>query len=98
MPRSKGYIELYNRPRKMRMIKEIVVPLTFVVLLLPRGVFAQDQPMKVKGNHELGETVEQFFAEGQEKEVLTACMAGDFKSVNKSSRRQLCQTLEVFAG
>jgi hypothetical protein len=78
------------------MIKEIVGLLTFVVLSLPSGVFAQDQPMKVKGGHELGETAEQFFAEGHEKEVLSACMAGDFKSVNKSSRRQLKQFCSEF--
>lgn len=49
------------------------------------------KPIKVKGGHELGETAEQFFAEGHEKEALAACAVGDFKSVNKSSRRQLKQ-------
>lgn len=77
-------------------MKKIIGPLTFVVLLLPGGVLAQEQPVKVKGGHELGETAEQFFAEGHEKELLGACIAGDFKSVNKSSRRQLKQYCSEF--
>jgi hypothetical protein len=55
-------------------------------LLLSAVVRAQDVPMKVKGGHQLGETAEQFFAEGHEKGALAACAAGDFKSLNKSSR------------
>ena len=78
------------------MMKEIIGLLTVVALWLPGGVLAQEQPLKVKGGHELGETAEQFFAEGHEKEVLSACAAGDFKSVNKSSRRQLKQFCSEF--
>jgi len=59
------------------------------MLSLASSVLAQELPMKVKGGHQLGETAEQFFAEGHEKEVLSACAAGDFKSVNKSDKRQL---------
>jgi hypothetical protein len=70
------------------MRKEIIGPFTLAVLALASGVPAQEQPMKVKGGHQLGETAEQFFAEGHEKEVLSACAAGDFKSVNRSTKRQ----------
>jgi hypothetical protein len=54
--------------------------------LLAAGVSAQDQPMKVKGGHQLGETAEQFFSEGQEKEALNACATGHFKGVDKIFR------------
>jgi hypothetical protein len=72
------------------------------VLLLAADVLAQrpqlqDQNIKVKGGHELGETAEQFFAEGYEKEMLGACATGDFKSVNKSNRRQLKEYCAAFA-
>jgi hypothetical protein len=43
----------------------------------------------VKGGHLLGETAEQFFAEGQEKDALGACATGDFKSLNKAIRSQV---------
>ena len=69
------------------MTKELIGLLTLAVLALASGVPAQEQPMNVKGGHPLGETAEQFFAEGHEKEVLSAC-AGDFKSVNRSIKRQ----------
>jgi len=78
------------------MTKEMIGLLIFVVLSLPKGVLAQELPVKVKGGHELGETAEQFFAEGHEKDVLSACAAGDFKSVNRSSRRQLKQFCSEF--
>jgi hypothetical protein len=67
-------------------------PLIFlacVLLALTGGALAQDQLMKVKGGHQLGETAAQFFAEGYEKHALGACTTGDFKSVDKSSKRQL---------
>lgn len=79
-------------------MKEIIGLLTFVVLSIPSSVLPQEQPLKVKGGHELGETAEQFFAEGRERDVLSACAQGDFKSVNKSSRRQLKQFCSEFAG
>ena len=53
------------------------------------GVPGQEQPMKVKGGHQLGETAEQFFAEGQEKEALSACATGHFKSLDKLIRPQV---------
>jgi hypothetical protein len=70
----------------MRM--EIIGLLILAVLTLASGVPAQEQPMKVKGGHELGEPAEQFFAEGQEKELRSECVAGDFKNVNKLIKRQ----------
>ena len=45
--------------------------------------------LKVKGGHQLGETFEQFFSEGFEKQALTACASGDYKGVEKFSRREL---------
>jgi hypothetical protein len=67
---------------------EIVGLLTLAVLSLASGVLAQQQPIMVKGGHQLGETAEQFFAEGHEKEMLSACAVGDFKSLNQSDKRQ----------
>lgn len=58
-------------------------------LSLATGLLAQELMMKVKGGHQLGETAEQFFAEGYEKAALSACAAGDFKGVNKSNKREL---------
>ena len=73
-----------------------VGPVTLAVLSLAWSVLAQEQPLKVKGGHELGETAEQFFAEGQEKMALSACAARDFKSVDRSNRRlakKICSDL-----
>lgn len=69
------------------MRKKTIGLLTLAVLSLAGGLLAQQQPMKVKGGHQLGETSEQFFAEAHEKEMLSACAAGDFKSVNGSDKR-----------
>ena len=66
----------------------IIGLLTLATLSLTSRVLAQEQPMKVKGGHGLGETAGQFFAEGQEKEMLSACAAGGFKSLLKSDRAQ----------
>jgi len=57
---------------------------------------AQEQPMKLKGGHLLGETAEQFFAEGYEKGAFIACKAEDFKSLDLPGKRELkdyCQKL-----
>jgi len=65
-------------------------------LLGAGGLCAQDLPMKVKGGHELGETAEQFFAEGNERDLLSACASGDFKSLKKATKRlakQYCSDL-----
>src|ERR1019366_9536304 len=70
---------------------EIIGLLTLAVLSLDSGVLAQELPMKVKGGHQLGETAQQFFAEGHEKEMLSACAAGNFKELNKSGKRQAKQ-------
>src|ERR1017187_1984070 len=78
------------------MRKESIGPLILALLSFASGVIAQDEPMKVKGGHELGETAEQFFAEGYEKKMLSACATGDFKSLNKPNRRlakQYCAEL-----
>ncbi len=69
------------------MRKEIIGLLTLAVLALASDIRAQDQPMKVKGGHQLGEPAEQFFAEGEEKEVLSACSARDFKSLKNTIKR-----------
>jgi hypothetical protein len=67
------------------------------LLMLARCVSAaQEEPMKVKGGHQLGETAEQFFAEGDEKQVLSACSARDFKKLNKTVQhhaRQYCDDI-----
>jgi hypothetical protein len=71
------------------MRKEIVGLMVLAAFSLARGVLAQEQLLKVKGGHQLGETADQFFAEGYEKEVLSACATGDFKGVTKSTKQQL---------
>ena len=68
------------------------------VLLFASCVFAQEEGLKVKGGHQLGETAEQFFAEGHEKEALSACATGDFKSLNKPDRRLAKQYCAELAG
>ena len=70
------------------MRKEMIGLLIVAMLSLSSDVLAQELPMRVKGGHQLGETAEQFFAEGHEKDVLSACATGDFKSVNSSGKRQ----------
>jgi hypothetical protein len=76
--------------------KRISVVAITGVLFLAADVLPQEQ-MKVKGGHELGESAEQFFAEGHEKEALDACPTGNFKSIiNKLSRpalKQYCSQL-----
>jgi hypothetical protein len=68
--------------------KEMVGLLALCALSLATGALAQELPMKVKGGHQLGETAEQFFAEGREKVVLSACATGNFKIMDKSDRRE----------
>jgi len=79
------------------MRREIIGRLTFAVIALATCAHGQDQPLKVKGGHQLGETAEQFFAEGQEKEALTACATGNFKSVDKSIRRDVKKSCDELA-
>lgn len=57
-------------------------------LFLATAGSSSAQMLKVAG-HELGESAEQFFAEGTEKRALDACAIGDFKSIDKPSRRVL---------
>jgi len=77
--------------------KEIIGLLTLAMFALATDLPAQELPMKVKGGHELGETAEQFFAEGQEKEALSACATGNFKSLNKSIRGQVKKDCDELA-
>ena len=71
--------------RETKMGKEMIgVALAF--LSLASGAAAQnqsaatqDEPMKLKGGHVLGETAEQFFAEGHEKEALERMHGGRFQ-------------------
>jgi hypothetical protein len=78
----------HGRQKETTMGKEIIGLLTVAMLSVVSGVLAQELPMKVKGGHQLGETAEQFFAEGREQEVLSACATGNLKILNKSDRRQ----------
>ena len=59
------------------------------MLLCANSVRAQEKPLQVKGGHQMGETAEQFFSEGYEKQALAACASGDFRGVNKSNKREL---------
>ncbi len=66
----------------------LAVVLAFAGLVGANGTGrAQDLPMKVKGGHELGETAEQFFSEGHEKDLFRECASGDFKALNKQTKR-----------
>jgi hypothetical protein len=71
--------------------------LALAVFALAAFLPAQDQMLKVKGGHQLGETSEQFFSEGQEKEALSACAATDFKKVEKIFRAKLKKDCEDLA-
>jgi hypothetical protein len=74
-----------------------LIVLACALLPISAGIRAQEGPVKVKGGHVLGETAEQFFAEGHEKEALNECAAKDFKRLSKSNKRlgkQLCAQLE----
>lgn len=77
--------------------KTIFVVAIVAVLFLAADVLPQEQLMKVKGGHELGESAEQFFAEGHEKEALDACANGKFKSVvsklTRTAFKQYCSQL-----
>jgi hypothetical protein len=66
-----------------------------VSLALAWGAAAQDVPMKVKGGHQLGETSEQFFNEGHEKEMIEKCSSSDLRTVNKDKRiaKKYCDDL-----
>ena len=70
-----------------KMAKNILLPLALANLFLACTALAQTLPMKVKGGHLLGETAEQFFGEGREKELFTACAAKDYKSVTEVDKR-----------
>jgi hypothetical protein len=67
---------------------QIAGRLAITLLLVAGSALAQEPPMKVKGGHQLGETGDQFFAEGREKEVLNACATGDLKILTKPEKRE----------
>lgn len=71
------------------MSRPTIALFAFAALWFPVATPGQDSMLKVKGGHQLGETSEQFFSEGFEKQALTACAAGDYKSVEKFSRREI---------
>jgi hypothetical protein len=77
------------------MLRNELIGAVLAVLSLVSGVLAQEQPMKVKGGHLLGETSEQFFAEGHEGEAGRECAAGDFKSLKleKKIAKKYCGEL-----
>ena len=73
-----------------------MIGVTLAFLSLASAAPAQDQPIKLKGGHVLGESAEQFFGEGYEKAAFSACQTGDYKSLNLPSKRKLkgyCQGL-----
>jgi hypothetical protein len=66
-----------------------MIGVALALLSLASAAPAQDQPIRLKGGHVLGESAEQFFGEGYEKAAFSACQAGDFKSLNLPSKRKL---------
>src|SRR5580704_1093940 len=73
-----------------------MIGVTLAFLSLASAAPAQDQAIKLKGGHTLGETAERFFGEGYEKAAFSACQAGDLKSLNLPTKRHLkdyCQDL-----
>lgn len=81
-------------------MKRRVAFLPILLLVFPLRVLAQapdaNQPLKLKGGHVLGETAQQFFAEGYEKDAINACKSGDFKSLalpNKRALKDYCRDL-----
>ena len=57
------------------------------ILLIVCGAFGQTSPVNVKGGHVLGEKAQQFFNEGREKDLLSACAAKDYKSITEVDKR-----------
>jgi hypothetical protein len=78
--------------------KRISVVAIAGVLFLAGDALSQEQVLKVKGGHELGESAEQFFAEGHEKEALDACATVKSRRVDKGSRRVLQQYCSQLTG
>ena len=93
-PNARG---LYS-VRAMTMRPAITAATIFAWLCLPASLAAQQDLTKVKGGHQLGETAEQFFAEGYEKDVLHACAVGDLKGANRPTRRELKKYCNELAG
>lgn len=78
------------------MKKQIIAVFALAVLSLPAGLLAQEEPLNVKGGHQLGETAEQFFSEGREKDAMTACSPNALKGLDRSTKRkakEICEDL-----
>ena len=71
------------------MSRPMIALFAFMALWFPSATPSQDSMLKVKGGHQLGESSDQFFGEGFEKQALTACAAGDYKGVEKWNKREL---------
>jgi hypothetical protein len=77
------------------MLKEIIPVVQLAALLAIASGFsagplpAQESMLKVKGGHELGETAQQFFSEGFEKQALAACTSGDYRGIDKGNKREM---------
>ncbi len=85
-PRIRARIRM-TKDTTIQLMREITGLLALAVLLTPGATPGQTLPMKVKGGHVLGETAEQFFGEGREKDLLSACAAKDYKSVTEVDKR-----------
>ncbi|MGA7922011.1 MAG: hypothetical protein WCA38_20295 [Candidatus Acidiferrales bacterium] len=78
------------------MKKRTTAVMVLAALLIPAGLQAQEDPLIVKGGHRLGETVDQFFSEGREKDVLAACLPSALKGVDRSTKhkaKEICEDL-----
>src|SRR5579863_4727767 len=92
--KNKFHVMKKEMNKKLR--RQLVGSVALILPMLVGSSFGQTLPMKVKGGHQLGETAEQFFGEGREKDLLSACAAKDFKSVTEVDKRlakQYCAEL-----
>jgi hypothetical protein len=72
-----------NRIEETKIRKKLI---GFALAVLSSLATAASAQVKVE-DHVLGKSAEQFFSEGHEGEVLSACAAGDFKSVNRFNKK-----------
>jgi hypothetical protein len=70
------------------MRKQTVGTIMLAALSVATSLGAQEDPLKVRGGHRLGETVDQFFSEGREKDVLAACSPSALKDLDRSAKRK----------
>lgn len=69
----------------------------FLAFSFSAATFAQEDLTKVKGGHQLGETAEQFFSEGHEKDALTTCSASELKKVDRATKKKVKEICEHLA-